>query len=58
MPDARATLINPDITVRPMRADEQALWEPLWNGYLEFYVLRNRAAYSNSDRDRQPDCLQ
>jgi GNAT superfamily N-acetyltransferase len=27
----------PDITVRPLRRDERAVWEPLWQGYLAFY---------------------
>ena len=27
----------PDITIRPVRADERADWEPLWRGYLDFY---------------------
>ena len=25
------------ITVRPLRPDERAAWEPLWQGYLAFY---------------------
>jgi GNAT superfamily N-acetyltransferase len=25
------------ITVRPVRPDERAAWEPLWQGYLAFY---------------------
>ena len=27
----------PRITVRPLRPDERAAWEPLWQGYLKFY---------------------
>ena len=27
----------PDLTIRPLRADERADWEPLWQGYLTFY---------------------
>ena len=27
----------PDLTVRPIRPDERAAWEPLWRGYLAFY---------------------
>lgn len=26
-----------DLSVRPLRPDERAAWEPLWNGYLTFY---------------------
>jgi GNAT superfamily N-acetyltransferase len=26
-----------DITIRPIRADERADWEPLWKGYQAFY---------------------
>lgn len=26
-----------DVLVRPLRLDERAAWEPLWNGYLTFY---------------------
>jgi len=25
------------LLVRPLRPDERAVWEPLWNGYLTFY---------------------
>jgi GNAT superfamily N-acetyltransferase len=25
------------ITIRPLRADERAEWEPLWDGYITFY---------------------
>jgi GNAT superfamily N-acetyltransferase len=27
----------PQITIRPLRPDERAAWEPLWQGYLAFY---------------------
>jgi len=27
------------ITVRPLRADERAAWEPLWKGYQAFYKV-------------------
>ena len=27
----------PRITIRPLRPDERAAWEPLWQGYLAFY---------------------
>lgn len=26
-----------DIEIRPLRPDERAAWEPLWQGYLTFY---------------------
>lgn len=26
-----------DVLIRPLRPDERAAWEPLWNGYLTFY---------------------
>jgi GNAT superfamily N-acetyltransferase len=25
------------VVIRPVGADERAVWEPLWNGYLTFY---------------------
>src|SRR5262245_58814811 len=28
---------RPEVVVRPVRADERAAWEPLWDGYLKFY---------------------
>ncbi len=28
---------NTDLVIRPLRPDERAAWEPLWNGYLAFY---------------------
>src|SRR5262249_50884158 len=28
-----------DIVVRPIRADERAEWEPLWEGYQAFYKV-------------------
>ena len=28
-----------DITIRPMRPDERAQWEPLWKGYQAFYKV-------------------
>jgi GNAT superfamily N-acetyltransferase len=28
---------RPDITVRPVRADDQADWRRLWTGYLDYY---------------------
>jgi GNAT superfamily N-acetyltransferase len=27
----------PDLVIRPLRPDERAAWEPLWQGYLTFY---------------------
>jgi GNAT superfamily N-acetyltransferase len=29
----------PDVTIRPLRADERADWEPLWKGYQAFYKV-------------------
>ena len=29
--------MTPPIEVRPLRSDERAAWEPLWQGYLAFY---------------------
>lgn len=29
-----------DLRVRPLRPDERAAWEPLWNGYLTFYETK------------------
>jgi GNAT superfamily N-acetyltransferase len=26
-----------NVVIRPVRKDERAAWEPLWNGYLAFY---------------------
>ena len=28
-----------DITIRPLRPDERAQWEPLWKGYQAFYKV-------------------
>ena len=28
-----------DITIRPLRPDERAAWEPLWQGYQTFYKV-------------------
>jgi hypothetical protein len=28
-----------NVTIRPMRADERADWEPLWKGYQAFYKV-------------------
>jgi GNAT superfamily N-acetyltransferase len=30
----------PDLVIRPLRPDERAAWEPLWQGYLTFYESR------------------
>ena len=27
----------PELAIRPLRPDERAAWEPLWQGYLRFY---------------------
>ena len=27
----------PTLTIRPLRPDERAAWDPLWQGYLAFY---------------------
>jgi GNAT superfamily N-acetyltransferase len=37
MPNEREAPTRHDITIRPVRTNERASWEPLWNGYLEFY---------------------
>jgi GNAT superfamily N-acetyltransferase len=29
-----------DLIIRPLRTDERAEWEPLWQGYLTFYETR------------------
>ena len=28
-----------DLTIRPLRPDERAAWEPLWEGYQAFYKV-------------------
>ena len=28
-----------NVTIRPLRADERADWEPLWKGYQAFYKV-------------------
>ena len=28
-----------NVTIRPLRADERAEWEPLWKGYQAFYKV-------------------
>jgi hypothetical protein len=34
-------MISPEsvepIIIRPINADDRQIWEPLWNGYLDFY---------------------
>src|SRR4051794_30914555 len=30
----------PKLAIRPLRPDERAAWEPLWQGYLTFYKTR------------------
>jgi GNAT superfamily N-acetyltransferase len=32
-------MASPEITIRAMRADERAAWEPLWKGYQAFYEV-------------------
>jgi len=29
--------IASDVTLRPIRVDDQERWEPVWHGYLDFY---------------------
>jgi GNAT superfamily N-acetyltransferase len=29
--------INTEMIIRPIRPDDREAWEPLWDGYLEFY---------------------
>ena len=31
---------QPDLVIRPLRPDERAAWEPLWQDYLTFYESR------------------
>jgi GNAT superfamily N-acetyltransferase len=33
----RRCRISSDVTIRPIRADDRERWEPLWQGYLDFY---------------------
>ena len=35
------------VSIRPVREDERAAWEPLWAGYLEFYKTSVPAATSD-----------
>jgi GNAT superfamily N-acetyltransferase len=37
-----------DIVIRPLRADERAEWEPLWDGYITFYEATVRADVSDT----------
>jgi GNAT superfamily N-acetyltransferase len=32
-------MTTPNITIRPVPADERAAWEPLWKGYQTFYEV-------------------
>jgi GNAT superfamily N-acetyltransferase len=34
-----ATDATADVIIRPLRFDERADWEPLWNGYQSFYKV-------------------
>ncbi len=36
-----------DLTIRPLVPSERAAWEPLWQGYLDFY--RSTVAPGNND---------
>lgn len=39
----------PDVTIRPIRAADQADWRRLWTGYLEFYeTVLPEAVYASS----------
>jgi GNAT superfamily N-acetyltransferase len=36
------------LLIRPLRADERGLWEPLWNAYLAFYETAPRPEVSDA----------
>lgn len=42
-----AALSKPSIVIRPLRADERAEWEPLWDGYITFYETAIRKDVSD-----------
>jgi GNAT superfamily N-acetyltransferase len=41
------SLSERSIVIRPLRADERAEWEPLWDGYITFYEATVRADVSD-----------
>ena len=43
------------VTVRELRPDEQAAWEPLWAGYLAFYGARVEPAVTDATWARLHD---
>jgi GNAT superfamily N-acetyltransferase len=43
------------VVVRPLRADERAAWEPLWQGYLAFYGATVAAATTDTTWARLHD---
>lgn len=44
-----------DLRVRPLRPDERAAWEPLWNGYLIFYETALPAEVTEAAWQRMHD---
>ena len=43
------------IEIRPLRADDQAAWEPLWQGYLTFYQTSVSAEVTHTTWSRLLD---
>jgi GNAT superfamily N-acetyltransferase len=44
-----------DLRIRPLRPDERAAWEPLWQGYLRFYGASVDPAVSDTTFARLHD---